>query len=71
VNDYILETQYKICGSNDEAIWLVAPDEAGFKCVEISDDDPHHPTRLVIPPSLALVLAEAIKKCAEDLIKNG
>lgn len=71
MSDYTLETQYNIFDYENCIHWLIAPDRDSLECVEIRDNDPNYPTRLVIPPSLALVLAEAIKKCAEDLIKNG
>ncbi len=67
MSDYILETQYKISNS----ALSIRKDDQGFGCVQICDYDNIDPTVLVLPPELALVLAEAIKKCAEDLIKNG
>lgn len=71
MSDYTLETQYKIYDHDNLITWTVASDEAGLSCVEIRDNDPHYPTRFAIPPCLALVLAEAITKCAEDLIENA
>jgi hypothetical protein len=71
MSDYTLETQYKIYDHDCWPMWLIAPDRDSLGCVEIRDNDPNLPTRLTIAPKLALVLAEAIKKCAEDLIKNG
>ena len=71
MSDYTLETQYKIYDHEHGIDWLIAPDRDSLECVEIRDNDPNYPTRLAITPQLALVLAEAIKKCAEDLIKNG
>lgn len=71
MNDYTLEAQYKIYDHEHGIDWLIAPDRDSLGLVEIRDNDPNYPTRLAITPQLALVLGEAIKKCAEDMIKNG
>ena len=63
---YQLECQYKIHDNENGECITVGPDADGLNCVEIIDGD----TRILLPPEMALFVADAITRCVEDMLKD-
>jgi len=72
-SQYSTEIQYKVRDNENQQFIQVAPDAAGFGCVEVAyikDGIIDRTDRITMPPEMALLVAEAIKKVAEHIITN-
>lgn len=72
-SQYSIEIQYKVWDNENQQFIQVAPDAAGFGCVEVAyiiDGIVDRTDRINMPPEMALLVAEAIKKVAEHIIDN-
>ena len=68
---YTTEIQYKVWDVENQQFIQVAPDVDGLGCVEVSYLHSGIVERITMPPEMAPLVAEAIKKVAEHIIANG
>ena len=69
---YTLEPEYKVWDEENGVYVKVAPDADGLGCIEISYEESGSVDRISVPPAMALLIAEAIKRIAEHMIaENG
>lgn len=72
-SQYSTEIQYKVWDVENQQFIQVAPDAAGFGCIEVAyikGGIVDRTDRITMPPEMALLVAEAIKKVAEHIIAN-
>ena len=72
-SQYSTEIQYKVWDVENQQFIQVAPDAAGFGCIEVAyikGGIVDRTDRITMPPEMALLVAEAIKKVAEHMIEH-
>lgn len=67
---YSTEIQYKVWNNEKQRFIEIAPDVDGLGHVEVSYLHSGIVERITMPPEMALLVAEAIKKVAEHIITN-
>ena len=70
---YTTEIYYKVWDNENQQFIQVAPDAAGFGCIEVAyikGSIVDRTERITIPPEMALLVGEAIKKVAEHMIEH-
>lgn len=73
-SQYSIEIQYKVRDNENQQFIQVAPDAAGFGCVEVAyikGGIVDRTDRITMPPEMALLVADAIKRIAEHMIEQN
>lgn len=70
---YTIEIQYKVWDTENKQFIEIAPDADGFGCVEVSQKHGGvvDRIRITMPPEMALMVADAIKRLAEHMIEQN
>lgn len=68
---YTIEIQYKVWDTENKQFIEIAPDTAGLGCIEVSQKCGSVVDRITMPPEMALMVADAIKRLAEHMIEQN
>jgi len=70
---FTLELHRKVYCDEDGSYYRIKPDSDGFGCVELSYVDEHGKPEIgqVLDPYQAKLIAEAMIKCADELIEQS
>jgi hypothetical protein len=66
VPNYELSVGYTIYDNENGEIIKVEPDPDDLGCVQITDDETH----ILIPPEMALLVSQALERCARDILNK-
>lgn len=67
VPDYELSVGYTIHDNENGEIIKVEPDIDNLGCVQITGYDETH---ILIPPEMALLVSQALERCARDILNK-